>query len=205
MDTQLTAATERAVAIRNQLAALGSQKQKTESKLAEEHATIRHAALKRGELVESLICANEAVSRRAHKEIDELDSAIRVSERMAESLQKALAKAVQENETLSNELTEAERVIQAEERAKGLEAFRIKLQQATRRVSESLDSTRADLKALAVLETNAVGAYGFNAQLVAEPIFTEFFQRQGNLAGQGWTLFYTARNLQFLVRPMTRG
>jgi chromosome segregation ATPase len=205
MDTQQTAATERAAALRNQLAGLASQKQKTETKLAEEHATIRRAAVKRGELVESLIGASEAIGRATHREIDQLDSVIRVSERMAESLQKALAKAVQESESLSRELNEVERVIQAEERAKGLDAFRIKLHQATRRVSESLDNARADLKALAVLETNAVDAYGINAHLIAEPIFAEFFQRQGNLAGQGWSLFYTARNLQFLIRPMTRG
>ncbi len=205
MDTQLTTATERAAHLRNQLGTLDTQKAKTEGKLAEEHATIRRAAVKRGELVESLIGVNEAVSRSAHKQIDDLDSIIRVSERMAESLQKALAKAVQEKEALIVELTEVERVIQAEERAKGLEAFRIKLQQATRRVGESLDNARADLKALAVLETNAVEAYGINAHLIAEPIFADFFQRQGNLAGQGWTLFHTTRNMQFLIRPMTRG
>ncbi len=181
MDTQLTTTTERAGHFRNQLGVLDTQKTKTEGKLAEEHSTIRRAALKRGELVESLVGANETVSRRAHKEIDD------------------------EKEALTVELTEVERVIQAEERAKGLEAFRIKLQQATRRVGESLDNARADLKALAVLETNAVEAYGFNAHLIAEPIFADFFQRQGNLAGQGWTLFHTTRNMQFLIRPMTRG
>jgi chromosome segregation ATPase len=205
METQTTAATERAAALRKQLVALGSQKQTTESKLAEEHATIRRAAMKRGELVESLIGVNEAVSRRAHKEIDELDSVIRVSERMAESLQKALAKAVQEEATLFAELQEAEREVQAEERAKGLEAFRIKLQQATRRVGETLDNARADLHALAVLEIKAVEAYGANAQMIAEPIFAAFYERQRNLSGHGWTLFRTARNLEFLIHPMGRG
>ena len=156
-------------------------------------------------MVESLIGANEAASRRAHKEIDELDSVIRISERMAESLQKALAKAVQEEAVLSAELREADRQAQAEERAKGLEAFRIKLQQATRRLSEDMDNVRAGLKAVAVLEINAVDAYGVNAQMIAEQIFTEFFQCQNNLSGQGWSLFNTQRNLQFLIRPMTRG
>ena len=156
-------------------------------------------------MVESLIGANEAASRRAHKEIDELDSVIRISERMAESLQKALVKAGQEETTLFAELQEVERVIQAEERAKGLEAFRIKLQQATRRLSEDMDNVRAGLKAVAVLEINAVDAYGVNAQMIAESIFAEFFERQNNLSGQGWTLFKTQRNLQFLIRPMTRG
>ena len=197
--------TESAVALRRQLAALGTQKQSTESKLSDEHATIRRAAVKRGELVESLIGANEAASRRAHKEIDELDSVIRISERMAESLQKALVKAGQEETTLFAELQEVERVIQAEERAKGLEAFRIKLQQATRRLSEDMDNVRDGLKAVSVLEISAVDAFGGNAQMIAEAIFAEFFQRQNNLAGHGWSLWNTQRNLQFLIRPMTRG
>ena len=148
MDTQLTTVAERAAQIRTQVAGLVAQKQKTEGKLAEEHGGIRRAALKRGELIESLTGANVADSRAAHRGIDELDSAIRVSERLAESLQKALAKTVQEIEVLHAELAEAERAIRAEERAKALEAFQINLKQAARRAGETLDSARADLAAL---------------------------------------------------------
>jgi chromosome segregation ATPase len=211
MDTQTTATTERAVALRKQLAALTSGKQKTEAKLAEEHAAIHRAAAKRGELVESLIGVNEAVSRRAYKEIDDLDSVIRVGERMAESLQKALAKAVHEIESLHAELVEAERVIRAEERAKALEVFRINLQQAARRAGESLDSARADLAALVLLETNTVLAANgdvaqeANIHRICEPILEEFTRQQANLDSRGWRLFQGTRGLQFLIRPMTRG
>jgi chromosome segregation ATPase len=211
MDTQTTAAAERAVALRKQLAALTSGKQKTDGKLAEEHASIHRAAAKRGELVESLIGATEASSHRTHKQIDELDSAIRVSERMAESLQRALAKAVHEIEALSTELVEVERAIRAEERAKALEAFRINLQQAARRAAESLDSARADLASLVILETNAVvaangdTAHETNIHRICEPILDEFTRQQANLDSRGWRLFQGLRGLQFLIRPMTRG
>jgi chromosome segregation ATPase len=211
MDTQATAATERAAALRKQLAALTSGKQKTEGKLAEEHASIYRAAAKRGELVESLIGATEASSHRTHRQIDELDSAIRVSERMAESLQKALVKAVHEIEALHAEVLEVERAIQAEERAKALEAFRISLQQAARRASESLDNARTDLAALVILETNTVLAaqsdavHQANIHRICEPILEEFTRQQANVDSRGWRLFHGLRGLQFLIRPMTRG
>jgi hypothetical protein len=212
MDTStVTMGTERAAHLRTQLSVLNAHKRKTEGKLAEEHDGIRRAAVKRGGLVESLIGANEAASRRSHKEIDELDSAIRVSERMAESLQKALEKAVHEIEVLHTELIEVERVIRAEERAKGLEAFRINLQQVTRRASESLDSARADLAALVTLETKAVlaangeAAHQANIHRICEPILEEFTRQQANLDSRGWRLVHGYRGLQFLIRPMTRG
>jgi hypothetical protein len=204
MDTQQTAATERAAALRKQLAALASEKQKTESKLAEEHATIRRAALKRGGLVESLIGVNEAVSRRAHKELDELDSVIRVSERMAESFQKALAKAGQEEATLCAEFHEAERQVQAEERAKGLEALQINLKQAARRASEDLDNSRKSLAALSLLAGKGMESYGENAQRICSPIFQEFFDGQNNMGP--WKIVHSYwGDLRFLIRPMTRG
>jgi DNA-binding transcriptional regulator YdaS (Cro superfamily) len=204
-----TTATERAAQIRTQLTKLHARKQETEAKLAEEHAGIRRAAAKRGELVESLTAGD--VSRTAHRQIDELDSTIRIGERTAESLQKALAKTVNETQVLHDELTEAERVIRAEERAKGLEAFRINLQQAARRASESLDNARADLAALTTLETKAVlaangdAAHEGNIHRICEPILEEFTRQQANLDSRGWRLFPGFRGLQFLIRPMTRG
>jgi len=211
MDTQLTTVAERAAQIRTQVAGLVAQKQKTEGKLAEEHGGIRRAALKRGELIESLTGANVADSRAAHRGIDELDSAIRVSERLAESLQKALAKTVQEIEVLHAELAEAERAIRAEERAKALEAFQINLKQAARRAGETLDSARSDLAALnalvtkALLAANGDTAHELNIHRIVEPIFADFVDQQANLDRRGWRLVHTERPLQFYIRPMTRG
>src|SRR5258708_2968256 len=169
MDTQLTTVAKRAAQIRTQVAVLGTQKEQTAVKLADQHATIRRVALKRGGLVELLTGANDADSRRAHKELDECDLAIRVGERMAESLQKALAKTVHEIQGLDAELAEAELAIQEQERARALEAFQIKLQQAARRAAESLDNVRTDLAALSVFAAKGVDAHGINAQRICEP------------------------------------
>jgi hypothetical protein len=205
MDTQTqTPATERAAQIRTQLGTLQVEKQKMEEKLAQEHAGIRRLALKRGGLVESLNQASESDARRAHREIDECDSAIRIAERMTESLQKSLAKIVHEESTLHTELLEAEQVVKAQERQKGLEAFRIQLQQAARRAGESLDSARRDLAALGVLASRGIEAYEVNAQHICEPIFTEFYDGQANLDRRGWRFVHQSYgNSQFLIRPMT--
>jgi chromosome segregation ATPase len=211
MDTQLTTVAERAAQIRTQVAGLVAQKQKTEGKLGDEHAGIRRAALKRASLVETLIDANETVARKAHREIDELDGAIRNGERVAEGLQGALAKTVQEIQALHVELAEAERVIRAQERERALEAFQIKLKRAAHRAGESLDSARADLAALVILETKAVlaangdAAHEGNIHRICEPIFEDFTRQQANMDSRGWRLFVGHRNLQFYIRPMTRG
>ena len=211
MDTQLTTATEQAGALRKQLAVRNTRRQESESALAREHATHARVTAERAKLVEELAGADNATAGWAHGELDRLDSALRLSSRLAESLEKALAKAVHEIQALGAELMEVESAIRAGERAKALEAFRINLQQAARRASESLDNARADLAALVLLETKAVlGANGDavhegNIHRICEPILADFTSQQANLDSRGWRLFQGLRGLQFLIRPMTRG
>jgi hypothetical protein len=211
MDTQATATTETAVVLRKQLAVLDTRKQETESALARERATHARVTGERAKLVEELAGADDATAGWAHGELDRLDSTLRLSSRLAESFEKALSKIANEVEALNAEVLEVERVIRAEERAKALEAFRINLQQAARRAGESLDSARADLAALVILETNTVLAANGGAQheanihRICEPILDEFTRQQANLDSRGWRPFQGFRGLQFLIRPMTRG
>lgn len=207
MDTATATPTaERAAKLRNQLAALDVAKQKTESKLAEEHATLRRVASKRGELVESLTGANEVVSRRAHKELDECDSAIRVTERMTEGLQKALSKTVQEIESLRNELGQIEQAIAAEAQAEGLRVFAVQLKQARRSAEEALSNARTALAALNSTAARGVEQYGVAAQNFVLPALDEFRHGQVNPELLGWRDSRpNFANLQFTVRPMVKG
>ena len=211
MDMQTTTATARVAELRNQLKVLDTRRGEAESALTRERATHAHVTAERAKVVEELAGADDATAGWAHGELDRLDSALRLSSRLAESFEKALSKTAKEIEGLHAEVLEVERVVRAEERAKALEAFRINLQQAARRAAASLDSARADLAALVILETNTVlaasgdAAHEVNIHRICEPILEEFTRQQANPDSRGWRLFHGLRGLQFLIRPMTRG
>jgi hypothetical protein len=206
MDTvQPITAREKAVRLRHQIMDLDVRKQNTETKLSDEHAAIRRLALRRGQLVESLIGAPGLL---VHREIDELDSTIRVGERMTESLQKQLSKFASEILVLNAELAEEERVVAAQEHAKALEAFQIQLTQATRRAADSLDAARLDFGALHGLAATGIERFGINALRICEPAFFDFLARQTNLADRG--LIFELQGYQnnaangVFIRPMRK-
>ena len=206
MDTQqAAAATEQAARLRNQISALDTQKQETETKLAEEHAKLRRVALKRGELVESLTGANGAGAR-AHREIDECDSAIRLAERMTESLQKALSKVANEIQALSAELSEVQQAIETEARAEALRVFKIQLQQAARSAEECLAAARKSLAVLNALGARGAEKFGDPGLRICNPVFEGFVLRESNLDAAGWRPAYPSyTRLEFWIRPMTKG
>jgi hypothetical protein len=210
METQTTAATERA-ALRKRIIELRARKRQAEAAHEDQNDSLAREISRRTQIIESLSTTGASAKAKLHKELDAIDAGLIERERLAESFGLAVKKIDGEIVALTQDLLEVDRAIQTEERAKGLEAFRIKYQQAVRRASESLDNARADLAALTILETKArMSAIGndaeeLNINRICEPIFAEFALQQANLDARGWRPFQGTRNLQFLVRPMTRG
>jgi hypothetical protein len=210
MDTT-TATAAKAAELRRQIIELGARKRQAEAAHEDQNDSLAREISRRTQIIESLTTTGAGAKAKLHKELDAIDAGLIERERLAESFGLAVKKLDGEIATLSQELNEAERVIQTEERAQGLEVFRIKYQQAVRRASESLDNARADLATLTILETNArlavIGndAEELNINRICEPIFAEFALQQANLDHRGWRPFPGFRNLQFLVRSMRRG
>jgi DNA repair ATPase RecN len=211
METTTMAATERAAVLRKRIIELGERKRRAEAARGEQSGALAREVSRRTQIIESLSGTGAGAKAKLHKELDGIDAGLVEIERLAESFGLTVKKLDGEIATLSQELNEVERVIQAEERAKSLETFRIKYEQAVRRAIESLDNARTDLAALTILETNArtalIGkdADELNLNRICEPIFAEFALQQANLDARGWRPFPGIRNLQFLIRPMVRG
>lgn len=205
MDTTTTA-TERAAELRRKIAELTTRKEKTDSDLASVHAAHRQAAEKRAAVIELLASAPEKESVRLHRQLDELDEQIRIVQRRAESLEVVLQKIGREAGALNAELAEAEGLIREQERAKALEAFQAKLKHASRSAEEALANARESLATLNRLGAQGVEAFGDAALRICNPVFEEFVLREANLDRGGWRQAFPAyTNLQFWVRPMTRG
>ena len=207
--TTVSAAAERATELRKRINELGKRKRQAEAARDEQSDALAREVSRRVRIIECLTTAGSD-AKKLHKELDAIDAGLIETERLGESYALTVKKIDGEIAALAQELNQVESVIQAEERATALEAFRVKYQLAVRRASESLDNARADLAALTILETNAItsaisDAEGLNINRICEPIFAEFAFQQANLDRRGWRLFPGTRNLQFLIRPMTRG
>jgi DNA repair exonuclease SbcCD ATPase subunit len=205
MDTMtVTAATERVGKLRKRLAELDVRKREAEAKLAEEHAGIRRAAVKRGELIESLTGGD--ASRTAHRQIDELDSAIRMGERVTEGLQKALSRIKNEMEPLTAELNGLQQAIETEKRAETLRVFQSKMEHAAKLASDTLANGRERLADLNRLAAQGIEAYGDAALKICGPIVETFVLSESNLDARGWKPSHPSyTRLEFWIRPMVRG
>src|SRR5712664_91404 len=106
MDT-LTTASERAVELRKHLAALDKRRHETESALTRENDVHMKATAERATLVEELAGADDATRGWAHREIDRLDSTLRLSSRVSEGLSSSLSKIGRESAAINVELGEA--------------------------------------------------------------------------------------------------
>ena len=197
---------KRAGQLRNRLAGLEKQRREAEGKLAQEQDKLRQVTARRDALVESLNGAEEAVARRVHRELDEVEGAIRVAGRQIESLDKALQKAVHEITSFTAELREVEQAIGAERRAAELRTFETELSQARRRAEAALADARLNLTALTTHAFLGVEKFGTAAAVICNQELEEFVLQQANLERAGWREARPQyRPLQFVVRPMVRG
>jgi hypothetical protein len=202
----LTTASERAVELRKQLAALDKRRHETESALTRENDVHLKATAERATLVEELAGADDATAARSHREIDRLDATLRLSARRSESLSSLLARIGREIAALNVELTEATRIVEQEKREKALVAFKIQFQQAMRSAEEALGNARAALTALNLTASQGVEECGIAAQTFAATLLSEFRHQQDNPELLG---FRDSRpnygSLGFTVRPMVKG
>lgn len=191
--------------LRNQLARLEKQRRETEAKLAQEQEKLRQVTARRGALVESLNSNDDVAARRVHRELDEIESAIRVSQRVGESLEKALQKTVHEIQSLTAELHDVEQVIGAERRAAELRAFETELNGARRLAEAALADARVNLAALTTHAVLGVEKFGQVAAAMCNRELEEFVLQQANLERFGWREARPQyRELRFFVRPMVR-
>jgi chromosome segregation ATPase len=206
MDTQLTTASERAVELRKQLAALDTRRHEAESALARENETQLKATADRATLVEELAGADEATAGWAHSEIDRIDSVLRLSSRVSEGLSTSLSRMASEIKSLSNELSQVQQAIAAEVQAEGLRVFWVELNQARKSAEEALGNARATLAALNLTAARGIEQYGVPAQTFAAQSLSEFRHQQVNPELLGWRdSRNNHENLQFTVRPMVKG
>ena len=206
MDT-LTATKQRAHELEGQITALQARHRETEVRLAGEHGAVRQAAVERGNLLESLTDADPEAARRLHRRIDELDSAIRAGERVAEGLQRSLAKLAQERESLSSELQRVQGEIAREEKAAAFQVWQVQIKQGIRAAGESLAAARTDLAELNILAVKGGERFGQQAEHFMSPLLEALRNAQHNPEQHGWRAavpFYPAFFNPFSIRPMKR-
>ena len=205
MDTQVTAATEKAETLHKKLTTLGTRRHETESALARERATHGNLTAERAKLTEELSGADAAMEAWAHSEIDRLDSALRLSSRVMEGLSNSLSRMIGEIAATTVELTDAQQIVEANRRAEGLKAFAAKLKHAVLSAERDLGNSRESLATLNRLASQGVEEYGVPAQGLAASVIEEFRHQQHNPELLGWRQSSANYNLQFTVRPMTKG
>ena len=197
---------KRAGQLRNQIAGLEKQRRETERKLAQEQEKLRQVTARRDALVESLNGADENTAQRVHRDLDSLESTIRVSQRIGESLEKALQKTVHEIQSLTPELVEVELAIAAERNAAELRAFEVELKQARRLAEAALADARLNLAAFSALAVRCAERFGAAGAAAVGRELEPFVLQQANLGSAGWQEARPQyRPLQFVVRPMVRG
>jgi chromosome segregation ATPase len=206
MDTAVTAAEKRAVELRKKIALLATRRRETESALARERTTHESATARRAELVGELAGADEARAKRVHAELDGLESKLRASGRVIESLSGSVSKIANEIASLDADLAEAGRIIEHERREQGLSALRIQLQNDRRSAEDAMGNARAALAALNRTALQGVERYGVAAQSLVEPIIEEFRHEQFNPGLIGWRQeFHNFLSLKFTVSPIVKG
>jgi len=208
-DKQLAAARARVGRIENQIASLVAKQRETEAALATDHANVREAASRRENLVAQLVGASDGTATaKLHRDIDGLDTAIRVGERLAEGRQKLLATTAQEIESLRSEFDVLGASIAAEENGRALGAFNEQFKQALRNAGDAIATARVALAQVNGLAASGVERFrGAGAQVV-EPGLEKFVHENAaaNAEAYGWRRppqFYT-NQLSFMVTPMVR-
>jgi dGTP triphosphohydrolase len=205
-EKQLAVANARVGGIETRIGSLIAKQRTTQAALATDHADVQRAVERRGHLVAQLMGASDGTAKQLHHEIDAVDAAIRVSERMAESRQKLLATTAQEIESLRIELQAAEAEVEAEENARAFQAWTVRYKQALRGADEALGAARVALANLNTLSAQGVEKFKGQASQIVEPGLEKFSLENNNADTYGWrtaTPFYTNR-LSFMVHPQVR-
>ena len=205
-EKQLASTKARARRIENQIGTLAEKQRELETTLAKDHADIRDAAGRRGNLLAGLVDASGESAAKLHRELDALDAAIRVSERMAEGRQKLLHTSGDEQQALSNELRNLQEQIATAETAAAYEAWKVQTQQAFRSAHERLDDARAGLGELSTLLVDGSGRFHGPAVAFYQTLLEELSLRQRNAERFGWRFAPTTGDPgSFVIAPMVRG
>jgi len=183
---QLTETKKRAAKVDKQVGELQARRVETESKLTAEHAEIRRIVLQRQTLIGQLVDAADEAARRLHRQIDGFDSAIRGSERLAESFQKLLDKTVQELESARSEYEELNKEIQIEENALAFEAWCLQIKTHLRNSEESISAARSNLGQLSQLAGEGIEKFRGPAAAFLTPLVEKFARSAHNPDLHGW-------------------
>jgi chromosome segregation ATPase len=195
----------RAAKLESRIAELQVTRKATEGRLDAEHQLIRRSAGERSTLVETLSHVEGDAARQAHARIDGLDAAIRTSERLAEGLQKTMARLAQEIQAITSELTETQRSIAAAENEAAFQAWQVQITQRFRSTHEALDAARASLGELSGLMLKGTDQFQGRAFQVMAPLIEELSRKQRNADVFGWKLVPGTGDLgNFVVWPMVR-
>src|SRR5258708_23220060 len=159
MDTQVTAATEKAETLHKKLTTLGTRRHESESALARERATHGNLTAERAKLTEEFSGADAATEAWAHSEIDRLDSALRLSSRVMEGLSNSLSRMIGEIAATTVELTDAQQIVEANRRAEGLKAFAANVKHAALSAERDLGNSRNTLATLTRLAPQGAEDY----------------------------------------------
>jgi len=206
MDTMTVAAAAggRAAELRTKINGLYRRKGEVELALQREHVAQEGAAAKRASLVQELPGGDDAMVGFVHAEIDGLDNTLRVSCRVAEGLSTSLSRIGGEIAALEVEFTEATRIVEQQNRERGLATLRIKLQQDRDAAENAFGNLREALATLNSTASRGVEQYGVAGQNLVTPVIEAFRHTQHNPELLGFRQSSANYNLQFMVRPMTK-
>lgn len=178
----------------------------TEQRLRAEHEGLRSLVSQRAQMLARLADANTEDAQKINKNLDELDSQIRGTERRAESLQ-ALVKTINSAMAeLGNEHEKLSEVIAAEVNAEEFEAWKVQVAQARQDAEAAFADARIKLAALDTLCARGGARFGGPAYNVAAATFEDLLTRQANLEQNGWKLSVPVYRADAIVhiRPLIR-
>jgi hypothetical protein len=207
MDTA-TGATKQRDTIQKKLTVLDRQCRETESALSRERATHGNLTAKRSKFLEELPGADNATEGYLHREIDGLESQLRISSRVAEGLSNSLARLTGERTRLHAEFVEVQEIAAQEKRAQAFTVFSTQIGLDRHAAAAALDAARSALFALNHTAVQGIKECGEQGRSLVGSVLEEFLHQQHNPeALLGWRSvgFELSGDLRLTVRPMVKG
>lgn len=206
MDTatkQQTEAREKLTKLERQIADYTAKLRTTEGDLAKEHGALRELVSWRNAEVAKLASANTEDAEKIHKSLDELESAIRIAERRAASLQ-TLVKTI--NAAMSELGTEQAKLGQQIAQVENEAAFvleREELEHGFAELGDLLVFVRGRMAELNEKSAKFGERFKGPAYNVIAPLFDTFLSAQANMEGRGFRFAYGFRqDFRVVLNPM---
>lgn len=179
-DRQLVKEKERLKGLEKKVAELGVKQNQVQARLDGEHDLIRKGAAQRATLLARLLDADGEASRRMHKELDGIESAIKASERLCEAYQHQLKQIASEFDDAVRERDKVGQIVGQEVNAREFAAWAADIDREIKAAAGALASARLALAALSIDCATGLARFGAAAGSGLGEKIDKFIHQQSN-------------------------